>query len=53
MAVVISTEILVSFCQGTQCYNVEDYSMTGLKTCNKRKPREIFGIEENKQHNGQ
>jgi hypothetical protein len=32
---------------------MEYYSMTELKMCKKRMPREVFGIEENKEHNGQ
>jgi hypothetical protein len=52
MAVLSPTEILVIFCQGTRCYNVEGYSMTGLKMCKKRMPREVFSIEENKQQGG-
>jgi hypothetical protein len=47
------TEILVTTCQGTRCYNLEDYSMNGLKMCKKRMSREVFGLEENKQHYGQ
>jgi len=35
---------------GTRYYNLEDYSITELKMCKKRMPREVFGLEENKQH---
>jgi len=52
MAVASPTEILVTTCQGAWCYNLEDYSMNGLKIRKKRLPREVFGLDENKQHHG-
>jgi len=51
MAVVHPTEILVTTCQGTRYYNLEDYSMNVLKMCKKRMQREVFGLE-NKYHHG-
>ena len=48
MAVVFSTEILLTACQGTRCYNLEDYNMNALKMREQRMSREVFGREENK-----
>lgn len=37
---------------GTRYYNLEGYTMNGLKKCKKRTQREVFGLEENKEHHG-
>ena len=45
MAVLSSTEILVTTCQGTRRYNEQDYSMDGLKMYKKRMSREVLVLE--------